>query len=316
MYSKYFGIDIDIPEQTMLSGGEEVHIIPHAVLEDILYNSEAAISKNVIIHYTPITTNEARHYACLCAISDSLGRRTESVGESLDSTLDTDIARNYPVLMAYKRAFDDAAIKYLGLNGKVYSDQQIARSDGETKSSGITAPDFAQDDFGAEDAGTLPDETSEAEADNWPPDDEFGSAFDSQPDADDYAAQENENDNHKPTSNTPAKRRRFGRNAGSTTPNAMPQTVKDKPRGKPVRGQIAARSAQSGEFGENNGGDEFDELLECSRLKEPCSIREAYAKDPNIIHWCATQMRVYSQVDEENKARCQRYIELMEGDTQ
>lgn len=296
MYSKYFEVDIDIPEQTMLSAGEEVRIIPHAILEDVLYNSEIAISKNVIIHYTPITTNEARHYACLCAISDNFGRRTESVGEALDATLDTDIARNYPVLMAYKRAFDDAAIKYLGLEGKVYSDQQIARSEGEAKLSGIAAPDFAQDDCDAGDAESFSDTTPEA-----------------LPESPDGSSNVREGNSGESASSASVRRKHFGRNAGLDASNETSTPPKPKPRGRPSRGRAAA---PAGEFGSSGSGDEFDTLLECSRLKEPCTIREAYAKNPDIIHWCATQMRVYSQVDEANKALCQRYIELMEGTEQ
>lgn len=62
--------------------------------------------------------------------SDSYGPDGDNPvhNEAEDGTLDTEIAQNYPVLMAHKRSFDDAAIKYLGLEGKVYSDQQIAAS--------------------------------------------------------------------------------------------------------------------------------------------------------------------------------------------
>lgn len=308
MYSKYFEIDIDIPEQTMFSAGEEVRIIPHAVLEDILYNSEIAISKNVIIHYTPIATNEARHYACLCAISDNCGRRTESVGEALDATLDTDIARNYPVLMAYKRAFDDAAIKYLGLEGKVYSDQQIARSEDETKLNGITAPDFTQDDFDVEDTKSVPDATPEPSSIT-----NTSNKFETET-TDEFSGVQQNSD--KFTSSSFRKKKHFGRSASSDTPSETPMPAKPNTRGKPLRGRMTAPSISTEEFGNDSSRDEFDVLLECSRLKEPCTIREAYAKNPDIVHWCATQMRVYSQVDETNKALCQRYIELMEGTEQ
>lgn len=328
MYSKYFDIDIPIPEQTMMSGGEEVRIIPHAILEDILYNSESAISRNVVIHYTPITTNEARHYACLCAISDKFGRRVESVGESLDGTLDTDIARNYPTLMAYKRAFDDAAIKYLGLDGKVYSDQQIAVSGSESKPSSVTAPGFAGDETGGEeftdnngfaDSETKPTDAVTTDSRDWPPSDDFSNAFDPHANA--------KNSDTAPVPRTNGKQRRFGRNPNAPAPSDTPADspaptpaatpTKGRTRGRKL-GQPAATPATNTEHDTEvqDGRDEFDELLECSRVKEPMSIRETYAKDPDIIHWCATQMRIYSSVDEVTKARCQRFLELVEGGRQ
>lgn len=154
MLSKYWGIDIPIPEQKMISAGEEVLIIPHDTLDDILHNSELAIENNVCIHAIQLTTNEPQHYAFLCTISDKNGRRAESVGEACNPTLTTEIAQNYPVLMAYKRAFDDAAIKYLGLEGKVYSDQQISSSDSAStttfKMSAGFGPDDEDDDTGSD----------------------------------------------------------------------------------------------------------------------------------------------------------------------
>lgn len=152
MHSKYLNIDLPLTEQTMTSSGEEVRIIPHDVLEDVILNSETTQDYNINVHYTPIATNEPRHYVFLCAISDKFGRRAESIGESLDETLETPIAKNYPALMAFKRAFDAAAINYLGLDGKVYTDQQInAEKDNnnvaQATSVTLTTPDEDDDDL-------------------------------------------------------------------------------------------------------------------------------------------------------------------------
>lgn len=169
MLSKYWGIDIPIPEQKMISAGEEVLIIPHDTLDDILHNSELAIENNVCIHAVQLATNEPRHYAFLCTISDKNGRRAESVGEACDPTLTTEIAQNYPVLMAYKRAFDDAAIKYLGLEGKVYSDQQISSSDSASTTtfemSAGFGPDDEDDDADADSDGSTDNAAEEHQAD-------------------------------------------------------------------------------------------------------------------------------------------------------
>ena len=122
--SKYLDREIEIPPTQFADGDETVTIIPHDVLEDLIYNSEEAAVNNIQVHYS-IVVAEPRHYAFVCSINDKHGRRIESIGESLEDTLSTVISRNYPVLMAAKRAFDDAAIKFLGCPGKVYSDQQI-----------------------------------------------------------------------------------------------------------------------------------------------------------------------------------------------
>lgn len=124
MYSTYLKKEIEVPTQDITSAGEDITIIPHAFLEDLLLNSDMTKDLNIVCHFTNIATNEAGHYVFLCSISDKEGRRAEGIGESLPATLDTEIARNYPALMAYKRAFDDAAIKYFGFSGKVYTDQQ------------------------------------------------------------------------------------------------------------------------------------------------------------------------------------------------
>lgn len=128
LYSRYLDRDIEVPDSSVVSGGEVVTLIPHDVLEELIYNSEEASENNFQVHYTPVVT-ELRHYAFLCCIADKYGRRIQGVGESLDATLETPIALNYPTLMAVKRAFDDAAIKFLGLPGKVYSDQQVLSGD-------------------------------------------------------------------------------------------------------------------------------------------------------------------------------------------
>lgn len=124
IYSRYLDKEIEFSEATIMSNGDRKVLIPHDALEELIYNSDKAAKDNIQVHYTPVVT-EPRHYAFMCAINDKNGRRIESIGEALDATLDTEIAKNYPALMAVKRAFDDAAIKFLGLPGKTYSDQQI-----------------------------------------------------------------------------------------------------------------------------------------------------------------------------------------------
>lgn len=66
------------------------------------------------------------HSVYRCIMEDNeTGRQIECIGESTPETLTTEISRNYPSLMAAKRAFDEAMITILQLPGKFYSNQQI-----------------------------------------------------------------------------------------------------------------------------------------------------------------------------------------------
>lgn len=133
--SEYLNQEVECSE--FIDGNETVTIIPHETLERCVYNSPKCLENGVTVGYTPICV-EPLHYAVLCRISDKNGRNVECVGESIETTLKTEIARQYPVLMAVKRAFDDAAIKFLQFPNKAYSDQQIAVSG--LKEVGVSAP--------------------------------------------------------------------------------------------------------------------------------------------------------------------------------
>lgn len=100
--------------------GGALKIIRHASLEDIIVNQ----LDDVFFDYEIIKADKD-HSVIKCIISDKKGRRVVDVGESLPATLTTEIAQNYPVLTASQRAFDRAAIKYLNIPGKIYSDLEI-----------------------------------------------------------------------------------------------------------------------------------------------------------------------------------------------
>lgn len=120
--SNYLNEDIESYEVSDGSGTN--NIVAHSVLEDVINNHPLCRANNVKYTYTVIC-REVGHYAFLCHMSDVSGRCVETVGEAMDATLKTQIGKEYPVLMAAKRAFDDAAIKFLQLP-KAYSDQQIS----------------------------------------------------------------------------------------------------------------------------------------------------------------------------------------------
>lgn len=88
---------------------------------------------NVIIEHMPRFRYQLihehvseNHSVYRCVIDDTeTGKHVESIGESVPETLSTEISKNYPTLMAAKRAFDEAAITILRLPGKFYSNEQI-----------------------------------------------------------------------------------------------------------------------------------------------------------------------------------------------
>ena len=66
------------------------------------------------------------HYLVECIIRDGNGNfEIREHGEVMPETLLTDISRQYPAKMCTNRAFDRAAIRYLGLGKRVYSENEI-----------------------------------------------------------------------------------------------------------------------------------------------------------------------------------------------
>lgn len=109
----------------------ETIIIGHKALESV-YQEIADIQG---LHYEYKGTPRdwvvgENHFVVPCVLTDNLGYKVEMIGESLDATLDNEIAKNYPVTMAQNRAFDRAVIAYLGIE-KAYSSNEIT-TDAET----------------------------------------------------------------------------------------------------------------------------------------------------------------------------------------
>lgn len=308
MWSKYFNIELnDSLLKSVVSGGEEILIVPHSVLEDLILNSEKAKSLACSVHYSQLQTNEARHYAFLCTISDNTGRRIESIGESLDATLETAIAQNYPVLMAHKRAFDDAAIKYLGLEGKVYSDQQVEVV--ESKAAPSSSNEYRTP---AKPASPAPVQ------DGFPDEDEDGDegfAAPSAPATRSYrgrgapASSAGAASDYQNGANSNPRRR------GKVSTNQTSSSTSSNYRQYSKRGATYfASNGFANEFDddEEDEKDEFDAMLSCSKLQQPVSIRNAYKLYPEIVIWCATEMRPYTADERRNQELCKKYLSLME----
>lgn len=277
----YLGKELDLSLSQFASGNDIINIVPHAALEDIIFNDPVCNERNVQVHYTPIVT-EAGHYAFLCAISDKNGRRVEGVGESLEATLETEISRNYPTLMAVKRAFDDAAIKFLRID-KAYSDNQID----------VGSLDEASDK--ASRRGESKEETVESAVDTAPEE----SDTTDQPDTEstEYAeepapapveqpapALEEEKPAAKTTRRTEEKAAAAAPAPATTTPASAPPAT--------------------------SGGDKFDTTKICcgsmKRLNK--SVREVYNEKPDAIRWIAWQMNPLSESSKDQQQICREFL--------
>ena len=306
--SSYLGIDIEVPDVKTDSGGEEVSIIPHDVLEDVILNSEAAIAKNINIHYVCVI-NEPGHYAFLCSIGDADGRRIEKLGESTGNTLTTDIAKNYPGLMAFKRAFDDAAIKYLGLPGKVYSDQQIPNRDehGEKTGRSFSAPSVESDPIPGKKttaSGTATGEKPAAEA---------GAGG-----SDETRQEETTRTTETGKTNAPKKKTAYAAppipsgnddlvttESGDETSAHQAHTSAISYTAPPIE-QVVNHEAAVG----SGASDEFDTtILQCGQTKrQNLSIRAAYALNPGSVRWVAEEMFADNDFKIAQQEACKRFL--------
>lgn len=104
-----------------IEGGKK--IISHNELEDIIINQCSGVS----FTYVPVEHFNAPVFICKMYNADKT-RVIEAIGEGELQSLTTEIARQFPATMAANRAFDRAAIRFLGLSGKVYSDNEIEKS--------------------------------------------------------------------------------------------------------------------------------------------------------------------------------------------
>ena len=126
LFSTYLQKEVDMEVVEINDTGIIKLVIPHTALMELVHNDEACVQNGVSYHCVDIPIGERMHYAVRCVMTDKNGRRVESIGESLAATLDGPIAKNYPYLMANKRAIDSATISFLGFDSKVYTDAQIA----------------------------------------------------------------------------------------------------------------------------------------------------------------------------------------------
>ena len=133
--------------------GRKLTIIEHAAFEDIIFNGLAEEPLKFEYDLIPIP-GVAKYPAMKCVMKDDSGRCIIALGEAHPDSLVNNISRQNPVIMAGNRAFDRAAIRYLNLEGKVYSSDEIPSEEdiAETKiEPAKTEPDVVVDNKKAPD---------------------------------------------------------------------------------------------------------------------------------------------------------------------
>lgn len=99
--------------------GKVVTIITHDSLEDVIHNQCEDVNYDVVV-----VKAERDHSVVACTMYKD-NRRITAYGETVPETLENEIARNHPTLIATQRAFDRAAIRFLALPGKCFSNMEI-----------------------------------------------------------------------------------------------------------------------------------------------------------------------------------------------
>lgn len=139
--SNYLQEEYDVSCWEMKQRDRTLIIIEHAALEDIVFNNLHI--EGFRYDLIPIA-GVSNHPVVKCVMEDGNGRRIVAIGEAHPSSLINEISRQNPTIMAGNRAFDRAAIRYLDLDGKVYSSEEIQDNNEENEPD--TNVKTAQDD--------------------------------------------------------------------------------------------------------------------------------------------------------------------------
>lgn len=116
-------LDFDVVEKPDPNTNQTMLLIKHDSLRDVIYN-QLKITKNGAVDYNYVKA-DTDHAVVECIIDDGEGRVVKEIGEAVPQTLENDVARSYPVLIASQRAFDRAAILLLMLAGKQLSNGEM-----------------------------------------------------------------------------------------------------------------------------------------------------------------------------------------------
>lgn len=132
--SNYLKESFEVSCWEMAQGGRTLTIVEHAAFEDIIFNKMKNV-KDFSYDLEPIA-NMASYPVIKCIMRDGTGRTIIAIGEAHPDSLVNGISKQNPVIMAGNRAFDRAAIRYLNLEGKVYSSEEISSEEKPQVSTG------------------------------------------------------------------------------------------------------------------------------------------------------------------------------------
>ena len=117
-------LDFNVIEKLDPLSGKTMLLITHDSLRDVIYNQLSITKRGGSVNYSYITSG-LDHAVVQCTIDDGNGRIVTEIGEATADTLDNQIAKSYPVLIASQRAFDRAVILLLMLAGKNLSSGEL-----------------------------------------------------------------------------------------------------------------------------------------------------------------------------------------------
>lgn len=116
-------LDLDVVETQDPETGRVMCLIKHDSLRDVIYNQLALTAKGSVSYRYILADRD--HSVVECTIDDGEGRVVTEIGESVFETLDSNISKSYPTLIATQRAFDRAVILLLKLSGKYLSNLEM-----------------------------------------------------------------------------------------------------------------------------------------------------------------------------------------------
>ena len=160
MQSTYLKKEINLNTAVATTArGRQNTIVFHHELENLI--NEVLPNAGICIRYDFVVyNNNLDDVVVKCEMWDSQMRRVVTIGEATPSTLNSTIEKAFPTTMAMHRAFDRAAIRFLGLGMHVYSNMEMD-PDGPVTTSHTNLVDDTQ-------AGTAPVLSEKEEADTPP----------------------------------------------------------------------------------------------------------------------------------------------------
>lgn len=126
LFSKTLNKNIDLLATTRLSDNKKVIIVTHKSLLNCFNEIQLEHKLKLELKELHISLN---HNVFLAKISDKNGFEVQEIGETTPDTLNSQIARENPALVAAQKAFDRAIIQYLNFRENVYSIHEISPFD-------------------------------------------------------------------------------------------------------------------------------------------------------------------------------------------